>query len=162
MSQADGGGMIRLGGVERRGVIAVLQGVLTDMIDLFTHAKVAHWNVKGPAFIALHELFDQVAERAEEHADTLAERIAALGGRVEGTARHTAGASRLEQYPAAAADWAAHTRALAGALAVAGGHAREAIDRASNMKDAASADVLTEVVRDLDKDLWLVESHMAR
>ncbi|MBA4039251.1 MAG: DNA starvation/stationary phase protection protein Dps [Planctomyces sp.] len=160
MSQANGGGMIRLGGIARQGVIGVLQGVLTDMIDLFTHAKVAHWNVKGPAFIALHELFDQIAERAEDHADTLAERIAALGGRVEGTARHTAGASRLGPYPAAAADWAAHARALAAALAVAGGHARQGIDDASAMKDAASADVLTEVVRDLDKDLWLVESHL--
>ena len=64
----------------RRKVTDLLNARLADAIDLQAQAKHAHWNVKGPSFIALHELFDDIAENIEEHIDTLAERVTALGG----------------------------------------------------------------------------------
>jgi starvation-inducible DNA-binding protein len=64
----------------RTKVIELLNARLADAIDLGAQTKHAHWNVKGPNFIALHELFDKVAESVEEHIDTLAERVTALGG----------------------------------------------------------------------------------
>ena len=75
----------------RTKVNRLLQSSLADAVDLFTQIKQAHWNVKGPTFIALHELFDRIAEDVEEHGDLLAERITALGGRADGTARVAAG-----------------------------------------------------------------------
>jgi starvation-inducible DNA-binding protein len=75
-------------------VIPLLQARLADAVDLFTQIKQAHWNVKGPSFIALHELFDQAAEIVEEHGDLIAERITALGGRADGTVRVAASSSR--------------------------------------------------------------------
>ena len=71
--------------VVRTRMVELLNARLADAIDLGTQAKQAHWNVKGPSFIALHELFDQLAEHIEDHVDTLAERITALGGTAYGT-----------------------------------------------------------------------------
>jgi len=64
----------------RRKVVDLLQASLADVIDLTSHAKQAHWNVKGPNFIALHELFDQLYGELGDYADTIAERLFGLGG----------------------------------------------------------------------------------
>src|ERR1700734_3826902 len=85
-------------------VTTLLQGRLVDSIDLTLQAKQAHWNVKGPSFIALHELFDKVAEAAEGYSDLIAERIVQLGGIAEGTVRISAARSQLDEYPVTIAD----------------------------------------------------------
>src|SRR5262249_55533327 len=72
---------------------------LAAPVDLVTHSKQAHWNVKGPNFIALHGLFDKVYENAGEYVDLIAERIMQLGGTSEGTVRVVAKRSQLPEYP---------------------------------------------------------------
>ena len=144
----------------RRNVIPILQGNLSDAVDLFTQIKQAHWNVKGPTFIALHEFFDRIAETVEEHADLIAERITALGGRADGTARVVAAQSRLTEYPLGAVDGPEHVVAVADALARFGKGARAGIDGAAELGDADTADVLTEISRAVDKQLWFVEAHL--
>src|SRR5213592_4670897 len=64
----------------RRAMIDLLNQELADVLDLGLQAKQAHWNVKGPHFIGLHELFDKVAEELEEFTDSIAERAVELGG----------------------------------------------------------------------------------
>lgn len=140
-------------------VIGLLQARLADAVDLATQAKQAHWNVKGPSFIALHELFDQVATSVREHADTIAERIAALGGTAEGTARVAAKQSTLKEYPLDIVDSRAHVSALADALAAFGANIRRNIDEAVEAGDQGTADLFTEVSRSIDKTLWFVEAH---
>src|SRR3954467_9194113 len=93
-------------------VVELLNARLADAIDLQTQTKQAHWNVKGPAFIALHELFDKVNEDAEDYVDEIAERAVQLGGVAEGTARVVAKRSSLAEYPVAAVDGRDHVRAL--------------------------------------------------
>src|SRR5580765_2110316 len=83
----------------REKMIALLNAQLADTLDLYTQVKQAHWNVKGPYFIALHELFDDLAEQLEEPVDDIAERVTALGGVAMGTARIAAKASRLAELP---------------------------------------------------------------
>ena len=83
----------------RKKSIALLAALLADAVDLYSQIKQAHWNVRGPSFIALHELFDKIAEETEDHVDSLAERIAQLGGQPRGTARIAASNSRLKEYP---------------------------------------------------------------
>jgi starvation-inducible DNA-binding protein len=83
----------------RKAAIELLQARLADVVDLVSQAKQAHWNVKGPSFIALHDLFEKVAENGREHADLIAERITALGGVAEGTAAVAAERSTLPRYP---------------------------------------------------------------
>src|SRR5271166_3661858 len=88
----------------RNKVIDLLNARLADCIDLQTHTKQAHWNVKGPHFIGLHELFDKINEQVEDYVDDIAERAVQLGGVAEGTARTVAKRSSLAEYPVNAVD----------------------------------------------------------
>jgi starvation-inducible DNA-binding protein len=133
---------------------------LADAIDLQMQLKQAHWNVKGPNFIGLHELFDEVAEQVEAYVDMIAERIVQLGGIAEGTARVAATRSRLEEYPLTIGDGSAHVAAVAKALSTFGREARVSIDEAAALDDADTADIFTEISRGVDKWLWFVEAHM--
>ncbi len=108
-------------------VVQLLNERLADCIDLQTQTKQAHWNVKGPNFIALHELFDKINEEVEGYVDEIAERAVQLGGVAEGTARMVARRSSLVEYPAAV-DGRSHVEALSSALAAFGQSARKAID----------------------------------
>ena len=146
----------------KRGKSVVLLGsALIHALDLERQAKQAHWNVRGPNFKALHELFDEIAQQAEDLSDLLAERMVALGGTPDGRVSTVAQRSTLAAHPLEAQDGAAHIEALAGAIAAFGTLARAAIDDAAGWGDADTADVFTELSRDLDKSLWLVEAHAA-
>jgi starvation-inducible DNA-binding protein len=137
--------------------VELLNARLADAIDLQTQAKQAHWNLKGPHFIALHELFDKINEDVEDYVDEIAERAVQLGGIAEGTARMAAKRSSLSEYPANAVDGRAHVEALSSALATFGKSARKAID---DSNDLDTADLFTEISRGIDKWLWFVESHL--
>jgi starvation-inducible DNA-binding protein len=138
---------------------AMLSQRLADAVDLQMQMKQAHWNVKGPHFIGLHELFDQIDEAVESYVDLIAERIVQLGGIAEGTVRVAAARSRLEEYPLDIADGSAHVEAVARALSTFGHDARNTIDEASGLGDADTSDIFTEISRGIDKWLWFVEAH---
>ena len=144
----------------RSKVVELLNARLADCIDLQTQTKQAHWNVKGPNFIALHELFDQINEDVEDYVDDIAERAVQLGGVAEGTARMAAKRSSLAEYPAMAVDGRSHVEALSSALAAFGAAARKGIDQASELGDLDTADLFTEISRGIDKWLWFVEAHL--
>ena len=141
-------------------VVELLNARLADCIDLQTQTKQAHWNVKGPNFIALHELFDQINEAVEDYVDDIAERAVQLGGIAEGTARTVAKRSSLDEYPAKAVDGRSHVEALSSALAAFGAAARKGIDQANELGDLDTADLFTEISRGIDKWLWFVEAHL--
>jgi starvation-inducible DNA-binding protein len=138
---------------------ALMNQRLASAVDLQTQIKQAHWNVKGPSFIGLHELFDQVDEAVEAYVDLIAERIVQLGGIAEGTARVAAARSRLPEYPLVLADGLGHVKAVSHALGCFGQEARETIAEATKLEDADTADLFTEVSRGIDKWLWFVEAH---
>ena len=140
-------------------VIGLLNQRLAEAIDLQTQCKQAHWNVKGPSFIALHKLFDDVNEDVEAYVDLIAERIVQLGGVAEGTIGAAEARSKLPDYPIGIATGADHVAALSDALGAFGRAARIAIEEMNELEDADSADVLTEISRGIDKWLWFVEAH---
>ncbi|HRK63140.1 MAG TPA: DNA starvation/stationary phase protection protein Dps [Terricaulis sp.] len=144
----------------RKAMIALLNARLIDAIDLRLATKQAHWNVKGPNFIALHELFDQIQARIDGFVDDIAERSVTLSGVVAGTAQAVAGGSKLEPYPTDITDQKAHLQALADRIAAFGKLAREAVDSADEAGDKDTADLFTGVSRQMDKDLWFLEAHL--
>ena len=144
---------------KREKVIELLNQSLADAMDLKSQAKQAHWNVKGPSFIALHELFDQIATEVEAHVDELAERVTALGGTAMGTVRIAAETSSLSQYPLEITDGTAHVDALSTAMADFGKRIRKNIDVTDELGDADTADLYTGISRGMDKLLWFVEAH---
>jgi starvation-inducible DNA-binding protein len=140
-------------------VAGLLNQRLADCINLQLQCKQAHWNVKGPAFIALHKLFDEVNAEVAEYADLLAERVVQLGGIAEGTVAIVATRSGLIDYPLALSAGAEHVAALSDALSAFGRTVRIGIEEMNELEDAASADILTEIARGVDKWLWFVEAH---
>jgi starvation-inducible DNA-binding protein len=139
--------------------IELLNQNLADVLDLGLQTKQAHWNVKGPHFIGLHELFDDVAEEVEEFTDSIAERAVQLGGTAFGTVQAISKNSTLAPYPLDLTSGMGHVAALSSALAKFGASARDAIDTASKFGDADTADLFTEVSRGIDKLTWMVEAH---
>ena len=144
---------------KRAKLVALLNARLADCIDLQTQAKQAHWNVKGPSFIALHELFDKVNEDVEDYVDEIAERAVQLGGVAEGTARIAAKRSSLPEYPSNLSNGRDHVEALSTAIAEFGRLVRKAIDESNELSDADTADLFTEISRGTDKWLWFIEAH---
>jgi starvation-inducible DNA-binding protein len=151
---------IDLPSATREKVISLLNQNLVDSIDLALQAKQAHWNVKGVNFIALHELFDKVHEAAEEAMDELAERVTALGGTAEGTVQVVHKRTRVAPYPTDVYHWRDHVAKLADAVAAVGKNVRVAIDESDKLGDKDTADLFTEISRELDKQLWFIEAHI--
>lgn len=143
----------------RAAVVALLNARLADAIDLASQMKQAHWNVKGPNFIALHEMFDSIHGEIQTHVDDIAERVTALGGTAEGTAVVAARNSTLPPYPMDARSGADHVDAVSTALAAFGKGIRAAIAEAGEIGDADTEDLFTGVSRAIDKNLWFVEAH---
>ncbi len=144
----------------RTKLVELLDARLADAIDLKTQVKQAHWTVKGPNFIALHELFDKIATDADEYVDSIAERAVQLGGTPHGTARQAAKRTTLSEYPAGITAGKDHVEALSSVLAAFGKLVRTAIDQSDELRDKDTADLFTEVSRGVDKWLWFVEAHL--
>lgn len=132
---------------------------LAAAIDLHAQMKQAHWNVRGPGFIAIHELFDRVSTAVEGYSDLLAERAGGLGGTANGTIQKAVAHSFLIEYPLGIADEPQHLFAVSGALAAFGSSIREAIEKSTAIGDPTTADLFTEISRGVDQELWFVESH---
>lgn len=145
---------------KRSQVVQLLNDRLADLIDLQLQTKQAHWNVKGPHFIALHELFDSVSGLVLGFIDEVAERAVALGGTAEGGLPAVGKRTKLSPYPVSAVNGREHVEALSTALAAAGKLARAAIDQSDQLGDADTADLFTGISRELDKQLWFVEAHL--
>jgi starvation-inducible DNA-binding protein len=139
-------------------LIEMLNRRLADTIDLQLQSRQAYWNVKGPHFIALRELFDKVTKGVEEYANLIAEHIVQLGGMAEGTAHAVARRSSLDEYLLATSNGQGHIDALSTTLSAFGKHARYASAQATELNDADTADLFTEIARGIDKWLWFVQT----
>ena len=140
--------------------IALLNGFVADGIDLALVTKQAHWNVKGPQFIAVHEMLDGFRAELDTAVDTMAERVVQLGGTAMGTTQAVAKATRLAPYPTDIYSTKAHITALIDRYAQFANAVREGIDQSGEAGDADTADILTGVSRAMDKALWFLEAHI--
>ena len=141
-------------------VIDILNARLIDAIDLALIVKQAHWNLKGPNFIAVHEMLDPMRTAIDGHVDIIAERVAQLDGTPIGTSQGVAKSSTIEAYPTDIKKVPDHLAALAGRFATLANQVREDIDATDEAGDADAADILTAFSRELDKDLWFIKSHL--
>jgi starvation-inducible DNA-binding protein len=139
--------------------IDLLNARLADAIDLAVLTKQAHWNVKGPQFIAIHEMLDMFRTEIDGHVDTIAERAVQLGGTAHGTSQEVSKSSTLKAYPTDIHKTRDHLAALIERYAAAAKLARKAIDEADEAGDANTADIFTAYSRSLDKLLWFLEAH---
>lgn len=146
----------------RRALVTLLNQRLADSFDLYSQTKHAHWNVKGADFYQLHLLFDQLAEKVEAHVDLIAERATALGGVASGTLRMAASATSLPDLPPNVNSGHDLLAALVERYAKHGANLRAAIETADESGDQATADLFTQVVRDVDESLYFLEAHVQK
>ncbi|PAY16139.1 DNA starvation/stationary phase protection protein Dps [Rhodopirellula sp. SM50] len=144
----------------REPMLKLLNQQLADTFDLFSQVKQAHWNVKGMKFMSLHLLFDKLAANLLRYADDIAERATALGGLAQGTARMAAENSNIEELPFEMTDGKAFVVAMADRFATYGASSRAAINQAEDVNDAVTADLFTEITREVNKSLYFLESHL--
>jgi starvation-inducible DNA-binding protein len=144
----------------RNEVANELQKLLAVSIDMALQCKQAHWNMKGPDFIALHELFDGITNDMRSYSDLIGERIVQLGTSAEGTIQAISKRTQLPQYPLTLTTGKSHIEALSISLANYGEVIRGMVNRSAEMGDQATSDILTEVLRGSDKWLWMLESHI--
>ena len=137
----------------------ILEARLVDGIDLGLITKQAHWNLKGPQFIGIHLMLDTFRAEQDEWVDTIAERIVQLGGTAKGTTQAVAKGTSLEAYPTDIYQTADHLHALIVRYAACANAVRQNIEDTDEAGDADTADILTEVSRGLDKQLWFLEAH---
>jgi len=141
-------------------LIELCNECLAEAVDLQLHCKHAHWNIKGPNFIALHQLFDQVNDSVEDYIDLIAERAVQLGGIANSTSHVVATWAHMPENDTHSASENDYVQSLSGALASFGKMAREPIDKCNELGDAVSADIFTEISRGVEKWLWMVEAHL--
>ena len=137
----------------------VLQSRLADSIDLGLITKQAHWNLKGPQFIGIHLMLDTFRAEQDEWVDTMAERIVQLGGTARGTTQEVAKTTALPAYPTDIYQVADHLHALIERYSACANAIRQNIEDTGDAGDMDTADILTEVSRGLDKQLWFLEAH---
>ena len=137
----------------------ILQARLADSIDLGLVTKQAHWNLKGPQFIGVHLMLDKFRAEQDEWSDMMAERITMLGGTARGTVQEVANGTALKPYPTDIYAIADHIAALIERYAACANAVRKNIEDTDEAGDMDTADLLTEVSRGLDKQLWFLEAH---
>ena len=140
--------------------IDVLNKRLADGLDLSLITKQAHWNLKGPQFIGIHLMLDGFRTEQDDLNDKMAERITALGGTAFGTTQTITAGSQLAAYPTDIYKVADHLAALIDRYSVYANAVRENIDETDEAGDPDTADLLTEVSRAIDKQLWFLEAHV--
>ncbi|GAK68894.1 DNA protection during starvation protein [Agrobacterium rubi TR3 = NBRC 13261] len=141
-------------------VIGLLNEALASVIDLSLVTKQAHWNLKGPQFIAIHELLDKFRTSLDKHSDTIAERAVQLGGTALGSVQSVASTSKLKAYPTDIFKIHDHLDELIERYGDVANLIRKSIDEADDAGDANTADIFTAASRDLDKSLWFLEAHV--
>jgi starvation-inducible DNA-binding protein len=138
-------------------VATALQAVLVDLLELQTQAKQAHWNIEGAAFHGLHLQLDGVATTARAHADTVAERLRALGASPDGTSDTVVATTTLPALPTGVLGAASAAGQVVGRLNTAAGTLRSA--RAGvDEQDPVTADLLTAAVESLEKHAWMLRA----
>jgi starvation-inducible DNA-binding protein len=145
----------------REDLIELLNSLLASSVDLFTQVKQAHWNIKGRHFFARHELFDDLAKHVRKQSDELAERVATLGGYARGTARMAAEHTGLPEFAPDTVGGQDCVQALVDRFSTLASALRRGIERiGEELEDPATEDLLTQVLRQVELDMWFLESHL--
>lgn len=137
-----------------------LNARLADGLDLHSQLKVAHWNIKGPHFAALHPLFETFALSLANHNDAVAERAVTLGAKAYGTARHVAKASALPDYPQETTRDLEHVRLLAERIEKYLAGARETRGVGEKLGDTDTVDLLTGIISEFEKHAWFLRASL--
>jgi starvation-inducible DNA-binding protein len=138
-------------------LVAALQRVLVDLIELHFQGKQAHWNVVGTNFRDLHLQLDEVVDAAREASDTIAERMRALDSVPDGRSDTVAATTSLPAYPAGEQNTAEVVDLITTRVYAAVGTLRDVHDGV-DAEDPSTADLLHQIIDSLEKLAWMIKS----
>ena len=139
--------------------IEVLEKRLVALLDLQLTLKHIHWNVVGPNFIGVHEMLDPQVDAVRGMTDTIAERIATLGGVPKGTPSAIIDGRSWDDYKLGKGLVMEHLKALDSVYSGVNGDHRAAIEILGDL-DAVSEDMITGQLADLEQFQWFVRAHI--
>lgn len=142
----------------REKVLEILHKRLYDTIDLQNQIKIAHWNVKGPSFIGLHKLFDEIYTNVIGYVDEIAERITTLGDLTTQTVHEVSKKTSLKPYPTDIINGKDHVEAISNALSIYSKNIREDVKKLGDL-DPRTEDMFIDISQTVEQYLWFVESH---
>lgn len=137
-----------------------MASLLATSIVLKLQSKQAHWVIRGREFKSLHGLFDEVAASMDIQADTIAERIATLGGYPKGMASNIVKKSLIEDSLPETSDSQIVLNFITRNFGIYAGELRKAISYSERLQDAVSADMFTSLCRETEKTLWFLEASL--
>ena len=140
-------------------LIASLQKVLVDLIELSLQGKQAHWNVVGTNFRDLHLHLDEIAEEAREHSDVIAERLRALHATADGRSTTVAATTSLPAYPEGEIDTQKTVALITERIDDTVATAREVHDSV-DAEDPTTADLLHTIIDELEKLSWMAAAEI--
>jgi starvation-inducible DNA-binding protein len=149
-----------LGSHQREEVGEQLQATLVELIDLSLLGKQLHWTVVGPHFRSLHLQLDELVDSWRELADTVAERAVALGFMPDGQSATIAADTPVRTVERGELEDKLVVRELTTRLADVAERVRERMDRLGEL-DAATQDVVIEVIRALEEQLWMIRTQLS-
>ncbi|MCI0789579.1 MAG: DNA starvation/stationary phase protection protein [Chloroflexi bacterium] len=144
-----------IGADQRDLVAAELQPLLADLINLSLQGKQAHWNVTGPFFQPVHAQLDTIVDDARGWADDVAERMVTVGAPAAGQAADVERDSSLERFMEGTVTDKQAIAMMADRVTTVVARARGSMDKLGEV-DLASQDLVIEIVRGLEKHLWML------
>lgn len=139
---------------------AALQEALVDLTALALNGKQAHWHVHGPQFLPVHEQLDAIVDDARAWADLVAERAVTLGVPVDGRAATVAGETAVGPFPTGFVEDAKAVALMRDLVETAVVRLRAHVGMLGEL-DAVTQDLVIEVLRGLEKHLWMLQAQAA-
>jgi len=146
---------------QRNAVVGILNTVLADEFVLYVKSRRFHWNVEGPDFSELHEIFQKHYEQLGEVIDDVAERARALDGIAAGSLEEYLELTRLKEEPARCHDARGMITALLADHEAIIRNLRRDLQTCSNEHgDEGTMDFLTGLMQAHEKMAWMLRVHL--
>jgi starvation-inducible DNA-binding protein len=145
---------------ERQEIAHGLSRLLADSYTLYLKTHNYHWNVKGPLFNTLHQMFEEQYTELAVAIDDIAERIRALGEPAPGSYQAYSELTEIEEEVGEPSAEEMMLRLLQGQETVAR-TARSVIGAAEAANDEPTADLLTQRMQVHEKNAWMLRSMVA-
>jgi starvation-inducible DNA-binding protein len=145
-------------------VVAILDPILLDQLELYTHVKTAHWNLRDANFIVVHRFLDEVAAVVNESGDIIAERIRQLGSPVNAPSQRFSDEERLKPFPPSELNAQAALGGLCESFLGSIRGIRTGIDATTDgtTEEPVTNDILVAIAEEYEKLLWMLDSHRTK